>query len=89
MCLEGLCGGSAYVNTFYHVGREGADLDERAEDIKTKMEKEFRIGSVGAADSCGTYSLISHTPVLRLNVCGPRYLVCFAHIDATRNQIVR
>ncbi|CAD6570232.1 MAG: battenin CLN3 protein [Tremellales sp. Tagirdzhanova-0007] len=61
MCLEGLCGGSAYVNTFYHVGREGADLDERAEDIKTKMEKEFRIGSVGAADSCGILfaSLIS------------------------------
>ena len=53
MCLEGLCGGSAYVNTFYHVGREG-DQGTR-EDVKTKMEKEFRIGATGAADSCGEF----------------------------------
>ena len=86
MCLEGLCGGSAYVNTFYHVGREGADLDEGAEDIKTKMEKEFRIGSVGAADSCGMYSVcITGRKALRF----PRHLVCVTHIDATRDQIVR
>lgn len=68
-CLEGLCGGSAYVNTFFHVGHEGddghdsdADADASSvEEIKRKMEKEFRIGATGAADSCGILfaSLIS------------------------------
>ncbi len=58
MCLEGLCGGSAYVNTFYHVGREDSDSDgdedgDGEDNVKAKMEKEFRIGSVGAADSTG------------------------------------
>lgn len=54
MCLEGLCGGSAYVNTFYWVGREGEDgEDEREEGAKRKMEKEFRIGATGASDSLG------------------------------------
>ena len=44
------------MNTFYHVGREGqGDFDDRdgAEGERLKMEKEFRIGAVGAADSCG------------------------------------
>ncbi|TXT09063.1 hypothetical protein VHUM_02537 [Vanrija humicola] len=67
-CLEGLCGGSAYVNTFFHVGHEGDDGHEdddtdasSVEEIKRKMEKEFRIGATGAADSCGILfaSLIS------------------------------
>lgn len=57
ICLEGLCGGSAYVNTFYHVGQEGdtdEDIDNGSpEEQKRKMEKEFRIGATGAADSCG------------------------------------
>jgi battenin len=63
ICLEGLCGGSAYVNTFYHVGREGGDDtgidhdgggdDPSVETEKKKMEREFRIGATGAADSCG------------------------------------
>lgn len=54
ICLEGLCGGSAYVNTFYHVGREGEEGDDEDEEgLKRKMEKEFRIGATGAADSCG------------------------------------
>lgn len=55
MCLEGLCGGSAYVNTFYHVGREGDDSqDGGGKDVeRTKMEREFRIGATGAADSLG------------------------------------
>lgn len=57
-CLEGLCGGSAYVNTFYHVGHEGGDDDEEGdgtskEEVKRKMEREFRIGATGAADSTG------------------------------------
>ncbi|RSH77220.1 battenin CLN3 protein [Apiotrichum porosum] len=68
-CLEGLCGGSAYVNTFYHVGHEGDSGEEvevegganTPEEVKRKMEKEFRIGATGAADSCGILlaSLIS------------------------------
>jgi battenin len=66
-CLEGLCGGSAYVNTFYHVGHEGehaedADGDDNdADQVRGKMEREFRIGATGAADSCGILfaSLIS------------------------------
>lgn len=76
ICLEGLCGGSAYVNTFYHVGRigsedadtegaaqrsDGMSLDKEAAKQKRKLEKEFRIGATGAADSCGILlaSLIS------------------------------
>lgn len=60
-CLEGLCGGSAYVNTFYHVGHEGGEDDEggdgsSAEEAKRKMEREFRIGATGAADSTGKNS---------------------------------
>ncbi|KAI9636806.1 putative basic amino acid transporter [Dioszegia hungarica] len=55
ICLEGLCGGAAYVNAFYHVGRMGQD--EAAEggegEEKRKMEREFRIGATGGADSCG------------------------------------
>jgi len=56
ICLEGLCGGSAYVNTFFHVGREGDEGGEGEEGVRRKMEKEFRIGAVGAADSCGTFT---------------------------------
>lgn len=61
-CLEGLFGGSAYVNTFYHVGHEGEEGNENGEEgVRRKMEKEFRIGAVGAADSTGILlaSLIS------------------------------
>lgn len=61
-CLEGLCGGSAYVNTFYHVGQEGdheeSDPDS-PEEVKRKMEKEFRIGATGASDSCGGWQMSS------------------------------
>ncbi|ORX39157.1 batten's disease protein Cln3 [Kockovaella imperatae] len=61
ICLEGLCGGAAYVNTFYHVGREGEDGGEGLQGIRQKMEKEFRIGATGASDSLGILfaSLIS------------------------------
>ncbi|WVQ81130.1 hypothetical protein IAT38_003252 [Cryptococcus sp. DSM 104549] len=61
ICLEGLCGGSGYVNTFYHVGREGEEDVQHGEEGKAAMEREFRIGAVGAADSTGILfaSLIS------------------------------
>ncbi|OCF35698.1 protein BTN1 [Kwoniella heveanensis BCC8398] len=62
ICIEGLCGGLGYVNTFYHVAREGEDEnDGPGEEGKGAMEREFRIGAVGAADSTGILfaSLIS------------------------------
>ncbi|KAK1922619.1 protein BTN1 [Papiliotrema laurentii] len=62
ICLEGLCGGSSYVNTFYHVGHLGEEGGHHGEQgARRKTEKEFRIGAVGAADSCGILfaSLIS------------------------------
>lgn len=81
ICLEGLCGGAAYVNTFYHVGRigvegakeggeEGEGEGEGGMDAKSKLEREFRIGATGAADSCGILfaSLISMP--LEKRLCG-------------------
>ncbi|WVO15553.1 protein BTN1 [Cryptococcus depauperatus] len=67
ICLEGLCGGSGYVNTFYHVGHEGDE--ENGNEEKKSMEKEFRIGAVGAADSTGILfaSLISMP--LEISLC--------------------
>lgn len=59
ICLEGLCGGAAYVNTFYHVGRigdDGQEGEEERDEGRRKMEREFRIGATGAADSCGKFS---------------------------------
>ena len=56
ICLEGLFGGSSYVNTFYHVGREGEEGGEGEEGVKRKMEREFRVGSTGASDSFGMFT---------------------------------
>ncbi|GAA6023232.1 hypothetical protein JCM11491_006488 [Sporobolomyces phaffii] len=69
VCCEGLCGGLAYVNCFYRLGTaiddddddEDEDEDEEEEggrDLKTRkarreQEKEFRIASVGFADTSG------------------------------------
>lgn len=65
------------MNTFYHVGREGEDGDNETEEgLRRKMEKEFRIGAVGAADSCGESS--------RANIadCDHRDPVRLAHFHA-------
>ncbi|WVW79495.1 hypothetical protein I302_101464 [Kwoniella bestiolae CBS 10118] len=72
ICIEGLCGGLAYVNTFYHVAREGETEHEEGDgegDGKSGMKREFRIGAVGAADSTGILfaSLISMP--LELSLC--------------------
>ncbi|KAJ7507373.1 CLN3 protein-domain-containing protein [Mycena galericulata] len=49
--LEGICGGSAYVNVFYRINQ---DQTHTAHDIeRTRQEREFKIGSVGFADSSG------------------------------------
>lgn len=48
--LEGLCGGLAYVNVFFHINQDDIDLDDSEQ---SRQEKEFKIGSVGFADSSG------------------------------------
>jgi hypothetical protein len=50
ICVEGLMGGAAYCMTFYHVGREG---DEEPNERKRKVQKAFRMGACGSADSFG------------------------------------
>lgn len=85
MCLEGLCGGSAYVNTFYHVGREGEDGGEGEEGMRRKMEKEFRIGAVGAADSCGMSGRLNR---VKVKLTFGRYSICLAHLHADRSGLV-
>jgi len=51
--LEGLCGGLAYVNVFYHVNQESSDPNTNHDIEKTRQEREFKIGSLGFADSTG------------------------------------
>ncbi|KAF5365226.1 hypothetical protein D9758_005426 [Tetrapyrgos nigripes] len=51
--LEGICGGLAYVNAFYHLNQERPDPNSAHNMERTKQEKEFKIGSVGFADSSG------------------------------------
>lgn len=56
--LEGICGGLAYVNTFYLVGQEERTGEETE---RSKQEREFKIGSIGVADNLGilTASLLA------------------------------
>ncbi|KAI0791520.1 batten's disease protein Cln3 [Irpex lacteus] len=55
--IEGICGGLAYVNVFYRINQEqshshtGGEADENPE--RAKQEREFKIGSIGFADSTG------------------------------------
>ncbi|KAJ7628685.1 batten's disease protein Cln3 [Roridomyces roridus] len=54
--LEGICGGSAYVNVFYRINQDQTTPSPHAtaHDIeRTRQEREFKIGSVGFADSSG------------------------------------
>ncbi|KDQ62321.1 hypothetical protein JAAARDRAFT_170622 [Jaapia argillacea MUCL 33604] len=50
--LEGLCGGLAYVNVFYRVNQETSPSPPDDPE-REKQEREFRIGSIGFADSFG------------------------------------
>ncbi|KAF8688529.1 Batten's disease protein Cln3, partial [Rhizoctonia solani] len=64
IAVEGVCGGLAYVNVFYRVGQDGAQsssLDDPHSRELARQEQEFRIGSIGFADSSGILlaSLIS------------------------------
>ncbi|KAF5384288.1 hypothetical protein D9615_003218 [Tricholomella constricta] len=51
--LEGICGGLAYVNVFYRINQEQPDPHSAHDVERTKQEKEFKIGSIGFADSTG------------------------------------
>jgi len=51
--IEGICGGSAYVNAFYHANQEQPDPNSVRDLERTKQEREFKIGSIGFADSLG------------------------------------
>ncbi|KAL0578345.1 battenin CLN3 protein [Marasmius crinis-equi] len=52
--FEGICGGLAYVNTFYRINQERPDPGSDVHDAeRLKQEKEFKIGSIGFADSSG------------------------------------
>ncbi|EMD36899.1 hypothetical protein CERSUDRAFT_83923 [Gelatoporia subvermispora B] len=57
VALEGTCGGLAYINAYYRVGQDhrvssGVDGDE-SDAERARQEREFRIGSIGMADSTG------------------------------------
>ncbi|KAJ3746407.1 batten's disease protein Cln3 [Lentinula detonsa] len=51
--LEGFCGGLAYVNAFYRINQERPDPSSVHNMERAKQEKEFKIGSIGFADSSG------------------------------------
>jgi len=51
--IEGICGGLAYVNVFYRINQEQATADSDGNPERAKQEREFKIGSIGFADSTG------------------------------------
>ncbi|TFK80381.1 batten's disease protein Cln3 [Polyporus arcularius HHB13444] len=50
--IEGICGGLAYVNVFYRINQEKHDTPGEDPE-RAKQEREFKIGSIGLADSTG------------------------------------
>ncbi|RPD61769.1 batten's disease protein Cln3 [Lentinus tigrinus ALCF2SS1-7] len=50
--IEGICGGLAYVNVFFRINQEKHD-SPGADAERAKQEREFKIGSIGLADSAG------------------------------------
>jgi len=61
--LEGICGGLAYVNVFYRINQEHSSSPTELGDVadnadphraeQARQEREFKIGSIGFADSSG------------------------------------
>ncbi|KAG6909736.1 hypothetical protein DXG01_015724 [Tephrocybe rancida] len=51
--IEGICGGLAYVNVFYHINQERPNPLSVHDPERARQEKEFKIGSIGFADSTG------------------------------------
>ncbi|KAG6849848.1 hypothetical protein H0H93_004342 [Arthromyces matolae] len=54
--IEGVCGGLAYVNAFYHINQERPDPLSAHDPDRARQEKEFKIGSIGFGDSLGILS---------------------------------
>ncbi|GAA5887570.1 hypothetical protein JCM16303_004247 [Sporobolomyces ruberrimus] len=81
VCGEGLCGGAAYVNCFYRLGtandqEEGEEEEGQlgggrvAKDSRRReQEKEFRIASVGFADTSGILVASLLSSVLEPRLC--------------------
>ncbi|GAA5943530.1 hypothetical protein JCM10213_005521 [Rhodosporidiobolus nylandii] len=86
ICAEGLCGGGAYVNAFHRLAvmqhdeeeEEGLGGGKSAE--RRKQEKEFRVASVGFADTLGILlaSLVSSAlePALCAGQVARRRMYC-------------
>ncbi|KAH8102175.1 batten's disease protein Cln3 [Cristinia sonorae] len=51
--LEGICGGLAYVNVFFRINQEENTVSAGGDPERAKQEREFKIGSIGFADSMG------------------------------------
>ncbi|GAA5855539.1 hypothetical protein JCM3766R1_006352 [Sporobolomyces carnicolor] len=82
VCCEGLCGGAAYVNCFYRLGTAlepggGGDDDVEGQGVvstkgsrRREQEKEFRIASVGFADTSGILVASLISSALEPRLCG-------------------
>ncbi|KAF8638363.1 hypothetical protein AX16_010510 [Volvariella volvacea WC 439] len=51
--MEGICGGLAYVNAYHGINQEPPDPQTAHDEELSKQVREFKIGSVGFADSSG------------------------------------
>ncbi|GAA5954886.1 hypothetical protein JCM3765_007802 [Sporobolomyces pararoseus] len=83
VCCEGLCGGAAYVNCFYRLGtaieeeeqqqssseEEGGRVVMKKDSRRKEQEKEFRIASVGFADTSGILVASLIASVLEPKLC--------------------
>lgn len=71
--LEGLCGGSAYVNAYYHLGQQMDDEDDHVgtakDSKKVAQEREFRIASVGVFDTLGILMAAGSASFLEPRLC--------------------
>ncbi|TFK97215.1 batten's disease protein Cln3 [Pterulicium gracile] len=66
--VEGICGGLAYVNVFYRVNQEPLRPD--ASPIRAQQEQEFKIGSIGFADSSGILVASLLAMPVEVGLCG-------------------
>lgn len=72
--VEGLCGGSAYVNAYYHLGQQMDDEDDHLggtakDSVRVAQEREFRIASVGVFDTLGILMAAGAASFLEPRLC--------------------
>jgi len=65
--VEGICGGLAYVNVFYHINQ--LPLREDMDVELAKQGREFQIGSIGFADSFGILCASLLAMPMELELC--------------------